>query len=65
MIGAAIYATSLSAKYITNWLYTMPQSRTGIVHFFVISFTDRYTTLRMESSVGKMALALVNFLTVL
>lgn len=58
------YAANLSAKKMTNWLYAIPQSRTGIVHFFVISFAERKTTFFIESSVGKIAFALVNFLTI-
>lgn len=36
------------------------QTLAGIVHFLVISITDRQTTLRMESSVGNIAFVLVN-----
>ena len=34
-------------------------------HFFAISFTDKNTTFLIESSVGKIAFAFVNFLTIL
>ena len=59
------YAANLSAKNIMIWLYAMAQSRAGIVHFFEISFTERNTTFRIESSVGKIAFAFVNFRTIL
>ena len=32
-------AANLSSKKIASWEYASPQSRTGIVHFFEISFT--------------------------
>ena len=58
-------AASLSSKKIANCEYASPQSLTGIVHFFEISFTLIYMTLRMESSVGKIDFDFVNFLTIL
>lgn len=42
----------------------MPQSLTGIVHFFMISLAERKTTFRIESSVGKIVFVLVNFRTI-
>lgn len=58
-------AANLSSKKIANCAYASPQSRIGIVHFFEISTTLIYITLRMESSVGKTAFDFVNFLTIL
>jgi len=39
-----------------------PQSRIGMVHFLVASFTDRNTDFMTASSVGKESLFLVYFL---
>ena len=58
-------AANLSSKKIASWEYASPQSRTGIVHFFEISFTLIKMIFLIESSVGKIALDLVNFLTIL
>ena len=58
-------AANLSSKKIANCEYASPQSRTGIVHFFEISFTLMKITFLIESSVGNTALDLVNFLTIL
>jgi hypothetical protein len=59
------YAASLSAKNIMIWLYAIAQSFDGSVHFFVISLTERNTTFRIESSVGKTDFVFVNFRTIL
>lgn len=58
-------AANLSSKKIANCEYASPQSRTGMVHFLDISFTLIKMTFLIESSVGKIALDLVNFLTIL
>ena len=58
-------AANLSSKKIASWEYASLQSRTGIVHFFEISFTLIKMIFLIESSVGKIALDLVNFLTIL
>jgi hypothetical protein len=59
------YAASLSAKNIIIWLYAIGQSLGGSVHFLVISFTERKTTFRIESSVGNIDFVFVYFRTIL
>ena len=49
-----------SSKNIINCPIILPQSLTGLFHFLLISFTDKYIDFLSESSVGKFVFVFVN-----
>ena len=55
------YPGILSAKNISSWEWTAPQSCRRPVHFFVMSIIARYSIFSRLSSVGNTDLAFVTF----